>query len=140
LKWPNDLLFNGKKTAGILCEADDAYFYGGIGVNCNQVQFPEGLQAATSLLQISGAEIDLSALLIRILERLKYYSVKANPWRENFDKILYKKGEMIEIREGQAVEGTLIRGKNLGIGSDGQLLIECKDGNIEEIYAGEIEK
>jgi BirA family biotin operon repressor/biotin-[acetyl-CoA-carboxylase] ligase len=39
LKWPNDLLYNGKKTAGILCEADSEYFYCGMGINCNQIDF-----------------------------------------------------------------------------------------------------
>jgi BirA family biotin operon repressor/biotin-[acetyl-CoA-carboxylase] ligase len=52
LKWPNDIMLNGKKTAGILAEGDGGDVYVGIGVNVFQKEFPPELRGkATSIAQ-----------------------------------------------------------------------------------------
>lgn len=67
IKWPNDILVNGKKIAGILIEnslrgsnLDNSIV--GIGINVNQTEFTEGLNA-TSLKTISGNFFDLNELI-----------------------------------------------------------------------------
>ncbi|MDA3810173.1 MAG: biotin--[acetyl-CoA-carboxylase] ligase [Spirochaetaceae bacterium] len=140
LKWPNDLLYKGRKTAGILCEADSDYFYCGIGLNCNQVEFPLSIkEKVTSLKLITGNSINITKLLIRILRQIQFYLESENLWRENLETFLYKKEEMVEVLIGQAGKGISIIGKILGIGENGQLLLEQNDGIVKEIYAGEIE-
>jgi len=71
IKLPNDILIEGRKTAGILAEARDGRVVLGIGVNVN---LPENVlpePTATSLLVEKGAEIDRAELLVEILDRLE---------------------------------------------------------------------
>ena len=56
LKWPNDVLIDGKKVAGILCERNGGNVIAGIGVNVGQTEFPPEIAArATSLQIVCGA-------------------------------------------------------------------------------------
>jgi len=140
LKWPNDLLYEGKKCAGILCEADGEYFYCGIGVNCNQTEFPPEIrEKATSIKIILGKEVNRMSLLRTILDSIKSLLESGNLWRSIVDRHLYLSGQYMEVLSGQAGSGKIIKGTNLGIGEDGQLLIKDEKGIIREIYAGEIE-
>lgn len=78
LKWPNDVLLNGKKFCGILTEMNAEatrvrHIVLGIGINVNQVTFPRELQqTATSLRLVSGTEwsrVELCAALLKSLDR-----------------------------------------------------------------------
>jgi len=78
LKWPNDLLIDGKKFCGILAEMNAEvtrvrYLVVGIGINVNQTSFPADLQSlATSLRLASGVEysrLQLCAALLKSLDR-----------------------------------------------------------------------
>lgn len=78
LKWPNDVLINGKKVAGILTEMNSEatrvrYIVVGIGINVNQAAFPAELQqTATSLRLATGTEwsrVELCAALLKSLNR-----------------------------------------------------------------------
>ncbi|MDP9232233.1 MAG: biotin--[acetyl-CoA-carboxylase] ligase [Actinomycetota bacterium] len=74
LKFPNDLLVDGRKVAGILAEAREGRVVLGVGINVN---VPEsGLptevdRPATSLLVETGREVDRAELLVELLERLE---------------------------------------------------------------------
>jgi len=87
LKWPNDLLIDGKKFCGILTEMHAEvtrvqYVVIGIGINVNQASFPAELQAtATSLRQTTGSEwsrVELCAALLKSLDR-EYAALQADP-------------------------------------------------------------
>ena len=78
LKWPNDVLIQGKKVAGILTEMNSEptrvrYIVIGIGINVNQATFPSELQrTATSLRLVTGKEwsrVELCAALLKSLNR-----------------------------------------------------------------------
>ena len=79
LKWPNDLLIGDRKVGGILCESGASIRSGpfqviGIGINVNggRADFPRGLRdAATSIRQETGQEVDRHRLLVRVLEELE---------------------------------------------------------------------
>lgn len=77
IKWPNDLLFEGRKLAGILCESFPAaknLFVVGIGLNVAEQNFPPNLrECATSLFQITGKLFDANAIWLRLTRAL---------WRE----------------------------------------------------------
>jgi BirA family biotin operon repressor/biotin-[acetyl-CoA-carboxylase] ligase len=74
VKFPNDVLVEGRKTAGVLAEAREGRVVLGIGVNVN---VPEALlprdvdRTATSLLVETGHELDRAELLVELLERLE---------------------------------------------------------------------
>lgn len=76
IRWPNDLLFDGKKVGGILVEMNAEassirHAVIGIGINVNQTQFPANLRSqATSLRLGTGREIARKELLIELLRCL----------------------------------------------------------------------
>jgi BirA family biotin operon repressor/biotin-[acetyl-CoA-carboxylase] ligase len=74
LKFPNDVLLDGRKVAGILAEAREHRVVLGVGVNVNVVaeELPREVERhATSLLVETGGEVDRAALLVELLERLE---------------------------------------------------------------------
>jgi len=74
VKFPNDVLVQGRKAAGILAEASEGRVVLGVGVNVSQEagQLPaEARTPATSLLLETGREIDRAELLVALLERLE---------------------------------------------------------------------
>jgi BirA family biotin operon repressor/biotin-[acetyl-CoA-carboxylase] ligase len=86
LKWPNDLLLEGKKFCGILTEMNAEvtrvrYLVAGIGINVNQVKFPAELrEIATSLRIETGTEwsrVELCAAMLKALDR-EYRSLVEN--------------------------------------------------------------
>jgi BirA family biotin operon repressor/biotin-[acetyl-CoA-carboxylase] ligase len=74
IKWPNDVLVDGAKVAGVLAEARDGVVVLGIGINVNQTaeQLPAGQQPpAASLRTVDGTERERAPLLARLLAELE---------------------------------------------------------------------
>jgi BirA family biotin operon repressor/biotin-[acetyl-CoA-carboxylase] ligase len=74
IKWPNDLILDGRKLSGVLIDAGvgkpDTYLIG-VGVNCNRVRFPPDLEpTACSLAIVTGREVDRGRLLLAIAARI----------------------------------------------------------------------
>ncbi len=132
IRWPNDLILNEKKLAGIMVQsADKGALIAGIGVNVNQPAFPEELRAiATSLRMETGHDHDKDALLDRILaESLRYAGLSKTAIIRKFTECsTYVRGKHVEV-EGK------IRGITAGLDEDGFLLVETSTG-IERILAG----
>ena len=145
LKWPNDLVLDGKKTAGILTEMSTEvdfihYVVIGIGINVNTEGFPEELPHAASLRQYAGKPLlraELIALCMEYFE--KYYDrfekkEDLGDLKEEYERLLVNKGKQVRVLEpGREHTGTA-----LGISSQGELLVELEDGSIEKVYAGEV--
>ncbi|SOC37653.1 biotin--[acetyl-CoA-carboxylase] ligase [Ureibacillus acetophenoni] len=148
IKWPNDILLNGKKCTGILTEMI-AEMDGvqalliGIGINVNQEleDFPDELKnIATSLSIEANNQLDRAELIAKILHYLEKYSdiyldhgfepIKTL-WEE-FSGTIGKKIKATTLRE--VVEGTAI-----GITEDGVLEVRIDDGEIKRIYSADIE-
>ena len=86
IKWPNDIVINGKKVVGILTEMSAQMDYVnhivvGIGINVNNESFPEEIaQNATSLLLQSGKRVNRAALIEAVWEEFeKYYQLNVEP-------------------------------------------------------------
>lgn len=143
LRWPNDLLLNEKKIAGILVQTTDgrsgtAALIAGVGVNVNQRTFPDELRPiATSLLIETGREHSKDALLERIVaESLEYANLLADrgkdPILEQFrSRSSYVSGKAVEVENGERV----IRGITAGLDDKGFLLVETHNG-METIVTG----
>ncbi len=135
IKWPNDLLVNGKKIAGILTETEfvnDSIFYAigiGLNINMNQEELQNVGQPATSLLLELGKE----SSVLEILELLKQsfsnyfeifldegFSPLANLFK---DRVVHKKGEEIVFKD----KGIENKGFFHSINLDGSLNITNKD-------------
>jgi len=146
IKWPNDLLLNGKKITGILTElqADSDRIRSiimGIGMNVNQQSFPAELEnIATSLAIEKGAPIARAKLVQAILKNMEmhYKDYVENGFgsiKEKWESFAVSIGRQIIAR---TVNGS-VRGKALGITEDGVLKLEDEEGVIHSIYSADIE-
>ena len=122
IKWPNDVLVDGKKIAGVLIEAKGGpggmpTFVVGVGINANQslLDFPRELRSsATSLRLVRGLPVDLaelSALFLETLER-RYASLRAREVQalaESFLDRLGLRGRPVKVFTGEPfVVGSLV--------------------------------
>ncbi len=147
LKWPNDILINGKKLAGILCEYcvfdnGDTGVILGIGINVNHTasDFPEELRTtATSLLLETGHRIDRLTLTLSLLEHLdqQYQAYLLGgeqgvirQWAEHTDMF----GKKVRITRGRES----ITGTATGLDSWGNLLLRTETGEEMAFDSGEV--
>ncbi|WP_299094147.1 biotin--[acetyl-CoA-carboxylase] ligase [uncultured Metabacillus sp.] len=148
IKWPNDILLNGKKIVGILtelqAEADQVHsVIIGTGINVNQTKedFPEELQnVATSIKVETGSDWERAQFIQTIL--LKFEGLYSLFLSQGFKPIkLLWESYAISLQKtiiARTLKGT-IEGKAIGIDDDGVLLIEKNDQSIERIYSADIE-
>jgi BirA family biotin operon repressor/biotin-[acetyl-CoA-carboxylase] ligase len=148
IKWPNDILINGKKAVGILTElqAESERIHSviiGIGINVNQEieQFPEEIQRiATSLSLEKGKKINRAELIKAIL--LKFETLYRQYLQHGFLPIkLLWEGYSVSIGKeiiAHTPNGS-IKGKALGITDEGVLMLEAADGVIHYIHSADIE-
>lgn len=138
IKWPNDVLVERSKIAGILCEADGERIYVGIGLNCNQVDFPEDLRTpAVSIRLIRGEAVEIAALCETLFADL-FRALDSPEWRRELESRLYLRGEeaTIERESRDGVKSEVV--KIDGIAPDGALLVRDVSGKADSLYAGEV--
>ena len=102
LKWPNDVLVDGRKIAGILCERHGDSVIAGIGVNVRQREFPDEIaDRATSLLLATGREMKVSQVRGEVLGQLwKWYGI----WRERGFDVLHQEIAALDFLKGRRIE------------------------------------
>lgn len=148
IKWPNDLLLNGKKITGILTELQTepdmikAIILGiGINVNQNQADFPLELEEIASSLKIEkGEAIDRTYLIAKILGYLEEYTKLYETHGFSPIKLLW---ESYSNTAGKRIRAVMlnetIEGIARGISEDGMLELQLADGTIRGIYSADIE-
>lgn len=142
IKWPNDILLNGKKLCGILIEnnLNNNDFIIGVGINVNQTVFQKELHdTAISLKQYFGYNINCSELLVQILDKFEENLSYVNEakftdlymkWRENINFI----GKNIKFSTNS---GDIITSKVIDFAEDGSILLIV--GNEKRrYYSGDI--
>ena len=147
IKWPNDIMINGKKVCGILTEAvtkfntiENVIVGVGIDANLNVNQFPEELQEGTTTLKEEiGREGDENLLIKIFLEEFEKISELFD--HEGYEEILkewrkrsYTIGKIVEVREPF---NTYYDAYVVGIGKEGALVVEKIDGTLEKVISGE---
>jgi BirA family transcriptional regulator, biotin operon repressor / biotin---[acetyl-CoA-carboxylase] ligase len=148
IKWPNDILINGKKVTGILTElqAESDRINSviiGIGMNVNQSIeiYPEELRTiATSLYIESGKKVNRAELIRAVFTNLEslydlYLQEGFYPIKLLWESYAVSIGKVITAR---MIQGN-IYGKALGITDDGVLMLEDEQGKIHRIYSADIE-
>lgn len=148
IKWPNDILINGKKIVGILtelqAEADRIHsVIIGIGINVNQQldDFSDDLkETATSLAIIKDSKLNRSEILQAILKEMEDLYID---YLENGFQVVKLLWESHAISIGKQITARTfndsLTGKALGITDDGVLLLEDHSGKIHHIYSADIE-
>lgn len=146
IKWPNDIVVNGRKVCGILSEmklegmAVD-YCVIGVGVNVGQKEFPEDIQEmATSLSVESGKEIDCTLLLQAVLncfEQAYESFMRAGslaPLQKEYNTLLINRDRQVRVLDPKGEYEGIAR----GITETGELMVETAEGVCKKVYAGEV--
>jgi BirA family biotin operon repressor/biotin-[acetyl-CoA-carboxylase] ligase len=135
IKWPNDLIANGKKLCGVLVEIVAQGAVLGIGMNVNAEIKTD--QPTTSLKELSGRDWNLEELAEAICKKfLENWKKGFAAIRQDFESLLAYKNQHIVCTTG---EGN-IRGILLGITKTGHLQMQMNDEKVLEISSGEIQK
>jgi BirA family biotin operon repressor/biotin-[acetyl-CoA-carboxylase] ligase len=141
LKWPNDVVHDNKKLAGLLCERIDRVDLVGIGLNVNidPTDAPKSIRnRLTSLLLIAGKPLDMNDVLIEISRQiLRVWSKRQeHPFAAllaEYDRYHTLTGRRLTIIDNN----TTITGQCEGLDSAGRLLVRGK--TLHRIIAGQVE-
>lgn len=145
IKWPNDIVMNGKKVCGILTEMSAQFDYVnyiviGIGINVHNESFPEELShMATSLYLESKEHFNRAALIEEILEQFEdYYAVylKTEDLRglvKEYDINLVNRNQQVKVLDPKEP----FEGKAMGITPRGELIVDTWESR-KLVYAGEV--
>ncbi|NLY85708.1 MAG: biotin--[acetyl-CoA-carboxylase] ligase [Tissierellia bacterium] len=147
IKWPNDVLIDGKKICGILTEMSGElnmvnYVIMGIGINVNldEGDFPEELKdKATSLKISTGKEISRKELTANILNEFEKLYLKFKE-EDNIEEVLKisRENSILLGEEVRIIRGNNIKiGKAIDINDNGELVVEVGD-KVEKIISGEV--
>ena len=120
IKWPNDLYWRDRKAGGILIENSFkgdrwAFAIAGMGININQVAFPETARNPVSLRQITGRSfgaVQLARELGQHLDRRyeQWQAGEAVALLEEYNDHLYKRGQSVRLKKDNAVFTTEVKG------------------------------
>lgn len=149
IKWPNDIVINGRKICGILTEMDMEADYirnviVGIGINVNEKSAedfaPEIRDTASSLCMESGQTVcraDIVASCMKAFEKFYALFLKCGDLSELKD--IYEK-KLVSMYKKVRVLNPLgeYDGISRGIDNGGQLLVETEDGTVNPVFAGEV--
>jgi BirA family biotin operon repressor/biotin-[acetyl-CoA-carboxylase] ligase len=139
LRWPNDVLINGRKCAGILAQFESGAIVAGIGINVKHSAFPPDIEALATSLKLAGnPNVSREGLLIALVQSI-----------ENCCRILTEQGpstilEMFShassYAQGKRVQvekdGGLIEGVTCGLDPTGFLMVREDNGKQTTILAG----
>lgn len=147
VKWPNDILINGGKTAGVLTESSIVnrsveYLIIGIGINVNQdpatLNTTGGYQAG-SLSHIAGAQLEREKLIVQILSEFERHYISMERTRycdviPEWKKYWRMQGRKVKIATAIAREAVEI----VDINRNGILVYKTETGELKELIAGTV--
>ena len=145
IKWPNDIVLNGKKICGILTELffvkDHYVVVIGAGVNVNTEQFPEDIrEIAGSLKTESGKTFSRETLIALILKQFENAyeqfekTMDLSLLKERYEALLANKGVEVRVLDPQSPYTGIAK----GITCEGSLVVVCGDGTEKEVNSGEV--
>ncbi|MCR5595330.1 MAG: biotin--[acetyl-CoA-carboxylase] ligase [Lachnospiraceae bacterium] len=149
IKWPNDIVINGKKVCGILTEMmlEADYIRNvivGVGINVNQddrsLFAPEISESATSIRLENGHAVDRSELIARIMYHFeKNYDTfleagDLSPFKKEYEKSLVSMDKEVRVLDPKGEYTGISR----GIDDKGELIVETAEGERMNVYAGEV--
>lgn len=143
IKWPNDVLIDGKKVSGVMVEegADGDVIGIGLNVNAEAGDFtPEVAALATSLYIATGKKWDREKVVLKqLLENFESWlkKIEKGGWPEVRRYVeqngYFKDRQVVTVQEGKP-----IRGLAMGVTGEGALLIQDAEGEIHTIYSGDV--
>jgi BirA family biotin operon repressor/biotin-[acetyl-CoA-carboxylase] ligase len=148
LKWPNDLLVQGRKAGGMLTEARidsdqvrDLVFGLGLNLNARAEDLPREIKAsAISLADAAGAPIDVNRFAAALITRVfsAYSRFVDNDYRDKF-AVLWQRFDVLRGQTVSVTQGsTTVTGTATGIDDEGSLIVRTGAGKTERFRAGEV--
>ncbi len=141
IRWPNDVVINGRKVAGILLEGASNAIVVGIGINANvpsETLPPAVRLGAASLHDLAGRPVDLDALLETLRARVaSWYAA----WAAGGTQVLEAWAARDATRGTQIVaesQGGTIDGTADGVDPDGALRVRLPGGDVRRVVAGDL--
>ena len=128
IKWPNDLLINGKKLAGILSEKQPDGVIVGVGINI--FQSAEELPIANAISLSMVADVDRSVLLIEILKELGVAFTNLELEKSRYRELCGTIGKPIRAT---LPSGEIIEDNAIGISDDGALVLNSREISVGDI-------
>ncbi len=135
IRWPNDVLWEGKKLCGILARLEHGAVLAGIGVNLNQTEFEPGLRTpATSLMLATGKRHEAEDVLELLVESvMRCVELR----REDVLRLFGQTSSYVSGRKVRVdLDGPILEGVTDGLDEFGFLRIRKADGTRETVYAG----
>ena len=143
IKWPNDIVYEGKKICGILSVCDVSgeklsFAVVGSGLNLLKGSYPEELTDRAACLEEFGIMPPREEILRRYLTALgrEIADLESRGFedvRQRYEKRCVLPGRTVRVTDAQATEG-IVR----GIGSRGELLLETAEGTALEVITGDV--
>ncbi len=146
IKWPNDVVADGRKICGILTEMSSEidyinYLVIGAGINTYVRDFPEELaQKAVSLHELTGSRPDRAGLIAECMRQFELCyeeflkTQDLSGLKDEYNALLAGIGGRVRVLE----PGNEYDGVSEGINERGELLVRRDDGKVEAVYAGEV--
>ena len=145
IKWPNDIIYQGKKLGGILTEMETesdamSHVIVGVGLNINTPVFPAHLQETATSLAATGRTYPRLPIIRAFLAAMdglygrflaQDFAAILQQWRQRAVML----GKTVVIRRGEVVH----TGVALDVADDGALLLARPDGGVEKVFSGEID-
>jgi BirA family biotin operon repressor/biotin-[acetyl-CoA-carboxylase] ligase len=143
VKWPNDILVDGKKVAGILIEnqVEGDWITSsviGIGLNVNQCEFEVCAWPPVSMAMSLGQKCDreqvLDDVLANLFVALRDTSKSSEDWLKWYESRLYACNEVVTFAQAKHI----YTGRILGVKPSGALRLKQEDGSEVAFFSGEI--
>ena len=140
IKWPNDLLLDGRKVSGMLCEAAGGRCYLGVGVNCGKPA-GSGFRTETSgLAEELGIPVERFRLLELFLVRLAE-ALEERDWPVEVTRRLWLRDRRARFRTGLSEPGSpgslALEGVVRSVGVGGELILDTDEGP-RSLVSGEL--
>lgn len=140
LRWPNDVMLNGRKAVGILVQHNNVALIAGIGINVNQESFPPEIEAIATSLRVAngGRAVPREALLLQLLPAIdRTLEVLTQQGKDAILRLFaqassYVSGRRVVVDQGDK----LLRGITDGMDEHGFLILQEDNGTRTRILAG----
>jgi BirA family transcriptional regulator, biotin operon repressor / biotin---[acetyl-CoA-carboxylase] ligase len=142
LRWPNDVLINERKVAGILAQLVDHCVIAGIGINVNQTSFPPDLRTpATSLRIESATEIQCrDGIVIDLIESVDAFSSMLAVQGSECIVRAFMSASSYALDRRVFLEEDGRKGITAGLDENGFLMVRFDNGRMERIAAGGVRR
>jgi BirA family biotin operon repressor/biotin-[acetyl-CoA-carboxylase] ligase len=134
IRWPNDVLLNGKKCTGVIAQLEGDTIIAGIGINVSQTEFPDDLETPATSLLLEGMTVSREDLLVALVESVDRYTRLGSDeiLREFTNASSYVFGKRVRVDAGVAG----LEGVTCGLDPAGFLRVREDNGTETTILAG----